>query len=141
MAALRYSMGQAAKDPVGSGPMSDEPPPLPGPIGRHPAEAGPCRFRPVWFFVWLLAPALLSMGSIMTTGMKNYGMLAFSTLVIGSVLAGIVCGVHFTVIQPRLSPGARLGLGVVSVIGCMGVAFVIGWGGCFALDAVKLIPK
>lgn len=134
-------MGQGAKVPVGSDPMSVELPPLPDPVGTHPAEPGPCRFRPVWFFAWMLAPAVLSMVIVMTTGMKDYGMLAFSTLAIGSVVGGVICGLHFTLTQPRLSPGARMGLGIVSVIGCMGVAFALGWGGCMSLDALKLIPR
>ncbi len=109
-------------------PPPESPPDVPP--AMHPASAPDCCFRPWLFFGFLVAPGLFSLATLMLTDGGDYGMEALAVLAIGSVIAGFVCGIHFARIQVRLSTGARWAIGVVSVIGCAGVSFALGIGGC-----------
>jgi hypothetical protein len=115
----------------------NSPPPLPT---GHPASASGRCFSPWLFFSFLIAPGLVSIFTMLSTsGRNDYGMASFTVLSIGSVIAGFVCGIHFARIQTRLSAGAKIAVGVVSVIGCAGVAFALGFGGCYLLASVGIL--
>ena len=119
--------------------MEPESPPTPPDLPTspmHPAVEPTCRFRPWLFFPFLLAPGALSLATLLATNGRDYGTQSLLVLMVGSVIAGFVCGIHFTKIQTRLSPGARWGIGIVSVLGCAGVAFALGIGGCFLTASV-----
>lgn len=96
----------------------------------HPSTPAPCRFRPWLFFPCLVAPGIASIVTFLAANGDNYGTPALLVLMIGSVIAGFVCGIHFARSQNRLSTGLKWAVGVVSVLGCAGGAFAIGMGGC-----------
>lgn len=115
--------------------METQPPDLPP--ARHPAATPDCRFKPWLFFSVLVVPGVLSILTMLAgSGRNDYGMSSLMVLATGSVIAGFVCGIHFARIQTRLEPGAKIALGIVSVIGCAGVAFALGFGGCYLIAAV-----
>ena len=107
----------------------------PDPEPGHPAHFSGRRFNPWFFFTVLLLPGIASILTL-TQNNRNYGEAALNVLLIGSVIAGLFCGIHFTLIQTRLSRGAKIALGVVSVIGCAGAAFALGIGSCMGLAAL-----
>lgn len=51
---------------------------------------------------------------------------------IGSLAGGIFCGIHFAHCQSTLSPGGKIGVGIVMAIGCCAGAFALSFGGCLA---------
>ena len=92
-----------------------------------------CRFNPWLFFGVLAAPGILSLLTLGISQGNDYGSLSLLVLLIGSVVAGFVCGIHFARSQGRLSSGARWAVGIVAVLGCAGGAFALGLGGCSLL--------
>lgn len=98
----------------------------------HPGSSNPCRFRPGWFFGILAAPGVLSLIMLSVVN-DDYGQASLVVLLIGSVFAGLLCGIHFARSQRQLSHGVRWVVGIISVIGCAGGAFAIGMGGCALL--------
>lgn len=97
---------------------------------QHPASAPDCRFNPWLFFGFLVAPGILSILTLFADD-SNYGENSLLVLGIGSVIAGLVCGIHFARSQNRLSNGVKIAVGFISVIGCAGGAFALGFGGCY----------
>ena len=88
-------------------------------------------FRPALFFGGLMAPGVLSVASYLAFERgETYALGAFFVLLIGSFLAGILCGIHFTGSQSFLSRRARWGWGILSALLCSAVALVLGVGGC-----------
>ncbi|MCH1408918.1 MAG: hypothetical protein L7V87_07790 [Verrucomicrobiales bacterium] len=53
---------------------------------------------------------------------SNYGEVAINTWMITSILAGIFCGVHFTLAQRSMQPGLKIVIGIISVIACIALA-------------------
>ncbi len=99
----------------------------------HPASPPACRFNPWLFFGFLLLPAVASPLAFWATSGHNYGESAIVVLIGTALLAGLVCGVHFTNVQRGLSPVVRVVVGLVSVVGCAGVSVAIAFGGCMAI--------
>ena len=96
------------------------------------------RFNPWLFFGFLLAPGLFSAITLMND-QSDYRAMSFVVLAIVSVISGLVCGVHFAMIQRQLSPGVRIVVGIVSVIGCAGAAVALGLGGCYLLAVAGIL--
>lgn len=88
------------------------------------------RFNPWLFFGVLAIPGIISI-IVAIKDSSDYGEKAFLTLVICSVIAGLICGIHFTLVQRSMAIGLKVVIGIVSVIGCAGAAFAIGFGGCY----------
>lgn len=99
----------------------------------HPASAPDCRFNPWLFFGFLVLPAVASLLTLLATGGDNYGEDALMVLAVTTLVTGLVCGIHFTSVQRGLSPGLKLVIGTVSIIGCAGVAVAIAFGGCMGV--------
>ena len=94
-----------------------------------PAHKGP-RFNPWLFFGVLVVPGIVSI-FVLTQDSSDYGETAFITLLITSIVAGLVCGIHFTLAQRTMTTGLKVVIGIVSVIGCAGASFALGFGGCY----------
>ena len=93
------------------------------------------RFKPWLFFGALALPGILSM-IVLSIDNSNYGEAGLLTLMFGSVIAGIVCGIHFTVSRNATDGGKKVLIGIFSVIGCALAAFALGTAGCFLIAAV-----
>ncbi len=107
-------------------PTPSSQPPLPE---AHPAVPSSCRFNAWLFFGCLLAPAVVSLFA--TTFLGEEGMaIAVIIALVGSVIAGLICGIHFARSMAQLTKGAKIGLGIVMVVGCAGGAFLLAFGGC-----------
>ncbi len=87
------------------------------------------RFKPWLFLGVLLSPAIISLIALSFDD-SNYGEVAIYTWAITSILAGIFCGVHFTLAQRSMQTGLKIVIGIASVIGCIIVAAALGMGGC-----------
>ena len=114
--------------------MDDPPPDSASLPEAHPATPAGCRFNPWVFFGVLAAPAILSIITLYLDG-SNYGESALLVLLIGSIIAGLVCGIHFTLAQKQ-PVGVKVFLGIISVVGCAGAAFAIGFGTCFLIQGI-----
>ena len=99
-----------------------------------PAAKG-CRFNPWLFFGILALPGVISI-LVLSNDNSNYGESALITLIIGSAIAGLICGIHFTLAQRTMAIGLKILIGIVSVIGCAGASFALGMGGCYLIAAV-----
>lgn len=88
------------------------------------------RFNPWLFFGVLAIPGIISI-IVATQDTSNYGESAFLTLVICSVIADLICGIHFTLVQRSMATGLKVVIGIVAVVGCAGAAFALGFGGCY----------
>lgn len=99
-----------------------------------PAAKG-CRFNPWLFFGILAVPGIISI-LVLSNNSRNYGESALITLIIGSVIAGLICGIHFTITLRSMATGLKVAIGIVSVIGCAGASFALGMGGCFLIATV-----
>ncbi|MBL9152656.1 MAG: hypothetical protein JNK37_09235 [Verrucomicrobiales bacterium] len=111
--------------------LPDEPtsPPPPLPVG-HPARGSGSRFRPGLFFGFLFGPPLLTAVGILLLG-SDMGLAAAMIIAIGgSLVAGIVCAIHFASCQSSLSTGGRVGVGIALFFGCAAVSFALSFGGC-----------
>ncbi|MCB1232442.1 MAG: hypothetical protein KDN19_19495 [Verrucomicrobiae bacterium] len=107
-------------------PPTVSPPPLP-----DRAETGKrCRFRPWLFFGSLAAPALVTLISPVLLGEDDGLGVAMVVALVGSIIAGLVCGIHFARSMSTLTPGAKIGVGIALVIGCAGGSFLLAFGGC-----------
>lgn len=100
-----------------------------------PASGKHQRFNPWLFFGILALPGIISI-IVLAIDSRNYGQSAFLTLIIGSVIAGLICGIHFTLAQRSMATGLKVVIGIVSVIGCAGASFALGMGGCYLIAAV-----
>ena len=85
----------------------------------------------------LLAPAILTTISVLVVGTATAMAPAVFIAMIGSLAGGIFCGVHFAQCQSTLSPGGKVGVGIVMAIGCCAGAFALSFGGCLAGAAVS----
>lgn len=103
------------------------PPPLPA---GHPASTDRPRFRPVFFFSFLFGPALLTLVGILALGADAGIAAAMILAVAGSLVGGIVCGIHLATCQTSLSTGGKVGLGIATAIGCVAASFALSFGGC-----------
>ena len=114
---------------------SNPDPPRVAPTPVPAGVAAKWRFRPSLFFGGLVAPGVLSVATLLLFERdETYALGAFYVLLIGSLLAGILCGGHFVLSQPISSSRARWGWGFLSVILCSAVAVVLGVGGCAVVN-------
>lgn len=108
----------------------------------NPPEDAPSalvrRFNPWLFFGFLLAPSFFSAITLMND-QSDYRAVSLVVLAIVSVISGLVCGVHFAMIQRQLPIGGRIAVGIVSVIGCAGAAMALGFGGCYLLAMAGIL--
>ena len=113
--------------------MDNSPPatPPPPPARDEVGPTGGRRFRPLFFLTWLFLPALLTLGQFFVVPKSDSFGVAVVIAIFGSLIGGIICGIHFARSMVHLSPGAKVGVGIAMVIGCAGVAFAISFGGCF----------
>lgn len=94
-----------------------------------------CRFNPWLFFGILALPGIISI-LVLANDNSNYGETALMTLMIGSVIAGLICGIHFTLTLRSMATGLKVAIGIVSVLGCAGASFALGMGGCYLIAVV-----
>lgn len=107
--------------------METPPPPLPK---EHPASTNRCcRFNPWLFFSVLAAPAVVNLLAGSLFGDDGLGFAVIMGLV-GSLIAGIICGVHFARSMGQLTKGVKIGVGIAMTVGCIGGAFLLAFGGC-----------
>ena len=64
---------------------------------------------------------------------------AIITQIVGSIIAGLVCGIYFTLSQRSMATGLKIVIGIVAVVGCGGVAFMLGFLGCALVSEVSRI--
>ena len=113
---------------------STEPASPPGLPPDSPQRASCCRFNPWLFFGVLSFPALATVATLLfADGEKNYGERSLLVMIVTSVVAGIVCGIHFARAQRQLSAGIRWVVGAIAVVGCAGVSAILAFGGCLAV--------
>ena len=114
--------------------MDSEPPTDLSNESTVPAARG-SRFNPWLFFSILAAPGILAI-IVFTFDSRDYGEKSLLTLIIGSAIAGLICGIHFTLAQRTMAVGLKVLIGIVAVIGCAGGAFALGMGGCFLFVSI-----
>lgn len=114
--------------------MEDSPPPpAPGPPelpSGHPASIPGCRFNPALFFGFLLGPPVLTLMGIVFLGSDTGLAVGMIVALAGSLIGGIVCGIHFARVQRTLSTGAKVGVGIALAVGCAAASFALCFGGC-----------
>lgn len=110
--------------------MQSDPAEAPALPDDHPGATLGRRFSPWVFFGFLFGPGLLTLVSIFVlpadAGMATAMIMALA----GSLVGGIVCGIHFARCQSRLTTGGKIGVGIAMALGCGAVAFAISFGGC-----------
>lgn len=88
------------------------------------------RFNPFLFFGVILAPSVAALLCLVSQGNGDLlPVIAFA----GVPLAGLICGLHFSLTLPNLSPEGRFVTGVVSVIACTAASLLPAYLGCLLI--------